>query len=81
MLGLINQVPEHESQPSKTGRLDPVKVAIYDRSSKSKQLEIAGHEAFVKADTPQGFSWEDSVLGHQGGFPVYVHHKFVVVDS
>jgi hypothetical protein len=57
MFGLINQVPEEEPKPSRTGRVDSVKVEIYDRSAHGKQLELAGHEAFRRGNTPQGFSW------------------------
>ena len=28
-----------------------------------------------------GFSWEDATLGGGGQFPVYIHHKFVVIDG
>jgi phosphatidylserine/phosphatidylglycerophosphate/cardiolipin synthase-like enzyme len=28
-----------------------------------------------------GFSWEDSTLGNGGRFPVFIHHKFVVIDA
>jgi phosphatidylserine/phosphatidylglycerophosphate/cardiolipin synthase-like enzyme len=81
MFGLVNTVPESEPQPNKKGVTDPVKVAIYDRNRVAKQLEIGGHEVFGKGHTPMGFSWEDSVLGNGGAFPVYIHHKFVVIDG
>jgi phosphatidylserine/phosphatidylglycerophosphate/cardiolipin synthase-like enzyme len=81
MLGLVNTVPESEPQPNKRGATDPVKVAIYDRNQNPKQLEIGGHEVFGKGHTPMGFSWEDSTLGKGGAYPVYVHHKFLVIDG
>jgi hypothetical protein len=81
MFGLVNTVPESEPGPNKNGKTDPVKVAIYDRNRKAKNLEIGGHEAFRRGHTPMGFSWEDSTLGSDGGFPVYIHHKFVVIDG
>jgi phosphatidylserine/phosphatidylglycerophosphate/cardiolipin synthase-like enzyme len=81
MFGLVNTVPESEPQPNKKGVTDPVKVAIYDRNSTPKQLEVGGHEVFAKGHTPMGFSWEDSTLGKGGAYPVYVHHKFVVIDG
>lgn len=81
MFGLVNTVPETEPQPSARGVTDPVKVAIYNRNKTPQQLEIGGHEAFRRGNTPMGFSWEDSVLGKSGQFPVFVHHKFVVIDG
>lgn len=81
MFGLINTVPENEPHPNKKGVTDPVKVAIYDRNRNPKQLEVGGHEVYGKGHTPMGFSWEDSVLGKGGAFPVFVHHKFVVIDG
>jgi len=81
MFGLINTVPESEPQPNKKGVTDPVKVAIYNRDRTPGRLEVGGHEAFGKGHTPMGFSWEDSTLGKSGAFPVYIHHKFVVIDG
>ncbi len=81
MFGLINTVPENEPGPNKKGVTDPVKVAIYDRNRNPKQLEVGGHEVFGKGHTPMGFSWEDSTLGGGGPFPVFIHHKFVVIDA
>ena len=81
MLGLINTVPEHEPQPNKKGVTDPVKVAIYNRDRTPSNLEVGGHEAFAKGNTPMGFSWEDSVLGKGGPYPVFIHHKFLVIDG
>jgi PLD-like domain len=81
MFGLINTVPETEPHPNKKGVTDPVKVAIYDRNKDPKQLEVGGHEVFGKGSTPMGFSWEDSTLGKSGAYPVYIHHKFVVIDG
>jgi hypothetical protein len=81
MFGLINTVPESEPHPNKKGVTDPVKVAIYDRNRNPKQLEVGGHEIFGKGHTPMGFSWEDSTLGSGGQFPVFIHHKFVVIDG
>jgi phosphatidylserine/phosphatidylglycerophosphate/cardiolipin synthase-like enzyme len=81
MLGLVNTVPDTEPKPNAKGVTDPVKVAIYDRNTTPQNLEVAGHETFRKGNTPMGFSWEDSVLGKGGPFPVFVHHKFVVVDG
>jgi phosphatidylserine/phosphatidylglycerophosphate/cardiolipin synthase-like enzyme len=81
MLGLVNAVPDHDPQPNAKGVTDPVKVAIYNRNSKPQNLIVAGHEAFTKSNTPMGFSWEDSVLGKGGKFPVFIHHKFVVIDG
>jgi phosphatidylserine/phosphatidylglycerophosphate/cardiolipin synthase-like enzyme len=81
MFGLINTVPETAPKPNKKGVTDPVKVAIYDRNKDPKQLEVGGHEVFGKGSTPMGFSWEDSTLGKSGAYPVYIHHKFVVIDA
>jgi phosphatidylserine/phosphatidylglycerophosphate/cardiolipin synthase-like enzyme len=81
MFGLINTVPENEPHPNKKGVTDPVKVAIYDRNKNPKQLEVGGHELFGKGHTPMGFSWEDSVLGTGSPYPVFIHHKFLVIDG
>jgi phosphatidylserine/phosphatidylglycerophosphate/cardiolipin synthase-like enzyme len=58
-----------------------VKVEIYDRNRDPKNLEVGGHEAYDKGHTPMGFSWEDSTLGNAGPYPVYIHHKFLVIDG
>jgi|KBSMisStandDraft_5_1062788.scaffolds.fasta_scaffold04212_9 hypothetical protein len=81
MFGLINTVPENEPHPNKKGVVDPVKVAIYDRNKTPKRLDVGGHEIFGKGHTPMGFSWEDSVLGKGGPYPVFIHHKFLVIDG
>jgi len=81
MYGLINTVPEIPPRPNKKGVTDPVKVAIYDRNRSPKQLEVGGHDFYGKGHTPMGFSWEDSALGGGGPYPVYIHHKFVVIDG
>jgi PLD-like domain len=81
MFGLINTVPESEPHPNKKGVTDPVQVAIYDRNKNPMQLEVGGHEVFGKGHTPMGFSWEDSVLGKGGPYPVFIHHKFLVIDG
>jgi hypothetical protein len=81
MFGLINTVPEREPSPNKKGVNDPLKVTIYDRNRDPKQLEVGGHDLYRKGNTPMGFSWEDAALGGGDQFPVYIHHKFVVIDA
>ena len=82
MQGLVNLVPETEPKPSKKGTPPPaVQVEIYDHSVQANTLQIVGHERFGPSDTPEGFSFEDATLGSGGKFPVYVHHKFVVIDG
>ncbi|GAC1442136.1 MAG: phospholipase D-like domain-containing protein [Vulcanimicrobiaceae bacterium] len=81
MQGLVNIVPEAPPQANRRGSApSPVQVEIYDHSIAPMQLQIVGHQRFGRTATPQGFSFEDATIGG-GKFPVFIHHKFVVIDG
>jgi hypothetical protein len=78
MLGLVNSIPRQEPDGSKKGQ--EVTIDIYHRSKKDK--DVFSHGLLPKNNHPQGFWWETSDLpGMRAQFPVYIHHKFVVIDG
>lgn len=79
MFGLINEIPQKD--PSTAKHPNQVMVTIYNRTRKGKTFDVVGHDQFGKNNTPNGFWWETSSLGGQSKFPVYIHHKFVVIDG
>jgi phosphatidylserine/phosphatidylglycerophosphate/cardiolipin synthase-like enzyme len=79
MFGLINEIPQKD--PSTAKHPNQVMVTIYNRTKKGKTFDVVGHDQFGKNNTPNGFWWETSSLGGQSKFPVYIHHKFVVIDG
>ena len=82
MQGLVDIVPETAPQPNRRNMPpQPVQVEIYDHSIAPMSLQIFGHRRFSRTATPQGFSFEDATIGKASPFPVFVHHKFVVVDG
>jgi len=82
MQGLVNLVPHAPPQPNRRNQPpSPVQVDIYDHSIAPMQLQIVGHQQFGRTSTPQGFSFEDATIGSGAKFPVYIHHKFVVIDG
>lgn len=75
MFGLVNSIAE---QPPKAAEKD--KVEIYHRSHEKN--DVYPHTLYPKGGQPAGFWWEVASLSDMGSkFPVYIHHKFVVIDA
>ena len=86
MFGLVNTINEpkkvaDEEDAEVKPRADTVaRVEIYHRSRKDK--DVYSHRLFPKKSSPKGFWWERSTLPGMGKkFPVYIHHKFIVIDA
>lgn len=80
MFGLINKISEGdpEEEPADAGA--KARVEIYHRSRGNK--DVYAHALFPRDDVPEGFWFESSSLpGKASKFPVYIHHKFLVIDG
>lgn len=81
MFGLINSISERieeHDEPANAG--EKAKVEIYHRSRDHK--DVFAHDLFADATKPDGFWFETSRLpGRAARFPVYIHHKFVIIDA
>jgi phosphatidylserine/phosphatidylglycerophosphate/cardiolipin synthase-like enzyme len=80
MFGLINQI----SKPKEGARRDAgyvARVETYNRSRKNK--DVYAHSAFTDRAQDHGFWFEvASIPGRKKkDFPVFIHHKFVVIDA
>jgi phosphatidylserine/phosphatidylglycerophosphate/cardiolipin synthase-like enzyme len=81
MFGLVNSIGSEEPDED-SERADAVaRVEIYHRSQKNR--DVFAHSLFPQGNEPVGFWWESSRLGSvdQSRFPVYIHHKFIVIDG
>jgi phosphatidylserine/phosphatidylglycerophosphate/cardiolipin synthase-like enzyme len=78
MFGLINKISDSKESTRKQNAADFAKVEIYHRSKNNK--DVYGHGYFKKGEEPDGFWWEMPNFGKKQ-FPVYVHHKFILIDS
>jgi phosphatidylserine/phosphatidylglycerophosphate/cardiolipin synthase-like enzyme len=80
MFGLINEIvkPKPDAKP---GTVTEARVATYNRSKKSK--DVYAHAAFSDSARGKGFWFEVNRIPGQANqkFPVYIHHKFVVIDA
>ncbi|HJY64151.1 MAG TPA: phospholipase D-like domain-containing protein, partial [Ignavibacteria bacterium] len=80
MYGLTNNIPDKEPKPGKKNVSTVAKVEIYHRSMKKK--DVYAHSIYPKDSEPFGFWFESANLPGKGGqFPVYIHHKFILIDS
>ena len=86
MFGLVNIISEpnkdvDEEDVDIKPRADAVaRVEVYHRSRKDK--DVYSYSLFPKKSSPKGFWWErSSIPGMRGKFPVYIHHKFIVIDA
>lgn len=76
MFGLINSI----SEPSKKDPSGKAKTEIYHRSKNNR--DVYGHTLYAKSSSPEGFWWENTTLpGSKEKFPVYIHHKFIIIDA
>jgi hypothetical protein len=80
MYGLINQIVKPKPG-AKPGTVTEARVATYNRSRESK--DVYAHAAFTDSARKKGFWFEvNRIPGQQNDkFPVYIHHKFVVIDA
>jgi phosphatidylserine/phosphatidylglycerophosphate/cardiolipin synthase-like enzyme len=86
MFGLVNTIREPEKTTDEETvdvkpRADAVaRVEIYHRSRKDK--DVYSHSLFPRKSSLKGFWWERSSIPGMGKkFPVYIHHKFIVIDA
>jgi len=79
MFGLVNSITEPKpGAPDNAGTV--AATEIYHRSRDNK--DVYSHDLFPQGGKPAGFWWEVAKLpGKAGKFPVYIHHKFVVIDA
>lgn len=79
MFGLVNTIPLEEPEEGGDSSAQ-AKVELYHRSRRNK--DVFSHSLFARGTEPEGFWWEVANLPGQGGrFPVWIHHKFVVIDA
>lgn len=80
MFGLINKIVKPKD-PTKPDAATVAKVETYNRSKKNK--DVFGHAAFTEKAAKSGFWFEVNEIpgAKRQQFPVFVHHKFVVIDA
>jgi hypothetical protein len=80
MFGLVNSLDHSDSSGEPVGEATAATVTIFHRDR--RRPEIVDHSIFARGSQPTNFWWEASTLSGKGArFPVYIHHKFVVVDA
>ncbi len=80
MFGLVNKISRSGPGDEATNAADEAQIEIYHRSRKNK--DVFCHSLYPKEGHPGGFWWEAAQLpGESSRWPVYIHHKFVVVDG
>jgi phosphatidylserine/phosphatidylglycerophosphate/cardiolipin synthase-like enzyme len=80
MFGLVNQIVK--PKPGANGNAGAVaKVETYNRSKKNK--DVFSHGAFTERAAKSGFWFEVNQIpgAKREKFPVFIHHKFVVIDA
>jgi PLD-like domain len=80
MFGLINQISKPR-QPKHVNAGYVARVETYNRSRTNK--DVYAHAAFTERARQKGFWFEvNAIPGKQREkFPVFIHHKFVVIDA
>jgi phosphatidylserine/phosphatidylglycerophosphate/cardiolipin synthase-like enzyme len=80
MFGLINQISKPR-QPKHPNAGYVARVETYNRSRANR--DVYAHAAFTERARKKGFWFEvNSIPGKKREqFPVYIHHKFVVIDA
>lgn len=80
MFGLVNTISSKIPEGQPRTITEEVRVDLYHRSRKKK--DFFSHSLFPKEGNPDGFWWERAKLpGDISQFPVFIHHKFVVIDA
>jgi phosphatidylserine/phosphatidylglycerophosphate/cardiolipin synthase-like enzyme len=80
MFGLINAISEPKPTARK-GAVTEARVATFNRSRDSR--DVFAHSLFTKDVRSKGFWFETNAIPGvaNGKFPVFIHHKFVVIDA
>jgi phosphatidylserine/phosphatidylglycerophosphate/cardiolipin synthase-like enzyme len=80
MLGLVNKITDNDGNATGEDAGSVARVELYHRSRENK--DVYSHSLFPRDDGPEGFWFERSNLpGMASKFPVYIHHKFVIIDA
>ena len=81
LLGLVNKLDHAAAAADEpAGNAERASVDILHRSVLER--ETVEHGLFPQGGQPDGFWWERSALPGVGSrFPVFIHHKFVVIDA
>lgn len=80
MFGLVNSIGKPKPNPAIPAASDVVaRTLIYHRSRANR--DVYSHALFAAGDVPAGFLPEVPTVGAKAKFPVYIHHKFVVIDA
>ncbi|HZD02601.1 MAG TPA: phospholipase D-like domain-containing protein [Actinomycetes bacterium] len=81
LFGLVNKLDrpagsaDEPSEDAAAARVDILHRSVLAR-------ETVDHGLFARGGQPSGFWWERASLPGMGSrFPVYIHHKFVVIDA
>ena len=80
MFGLVNKISRRGPGDEPTNVSQEAQIELYHRSRKNK--DVFSHSLYPKEGHPGGFWWETAQLpGDSSQWPVYIHHKFVVIDG
>ena len=80
MFGLVNKISERPPQGESENAGAEAQVEIFHRSRRDR--DVFAHNMYAGAGRPGGFWWETAELpGPRSQWPVYIHHKFVVIDA
>lgn len=80
MFGLVNTLPKEVADGEPADAAAEARVELYHRSRRNK--DVFAHALYPRRGHPNGFWWERSTLpGDASRWPVYIHHKFVVIDA
>ena len=80
MFGLINKLSAKEPADGSGDAAARARVELYHRSRQNR--DVFAHDLYPRGGAPGLFWWEVATLpGDKAEFPVYIHHKFVVVDA
>jgi phosphatidylserine/phosphatidylglycerophosphate/cardiolipin synthase-like enzyme len=80
MFGLVNKISEKGPGDEATDASQEARVELYHRSRRNK--DVFSHSLYPRERHPGGFWWENARLpGDTSQWPVYIHHKFVVIDG
>ncbi|MBI3077667.1 MAG: phospholipase [Deltaproteobacteria bacterium] len=80
MFGLVNKISDRGPGDEPLDAAATARVEIYHRSRRKR--DVFAHNLYPKKGHPAGFWWEVASLpGKPAKWPVYIHHKFVVIDA
>lgn len=81
MFGLINSISDEEPDEVIENASDEARVAVFHRSKNNRDVYDPG--AFTGPNAKAGFWWELKSIPKsiKNKFPVYIHHKFIVIDG